>query len=143
MLHLSQRHDLALSLIAIGLYGPQKVDLKQNMNVYLLNLHTLNLQCKRILEASSIPCDPTRELASLVLLREALERNLLEASSLPEPLLLIAKMASDPQFAMRLMTEPEEGMELILELTPTLAEAAAEILTEIQASLLAMPEALQ
>jgi hypothetical protein len=143
MLHLPQRHDLAFSLIAIGLYGPQKVDLKQNMNVYLLNLHPLNFQCKRILEASSISCDPTHELASMVLLREALALNLLETPSLHEPGLLIAKLETDPQLAMKLMTEAEEGMEFRLELTPTLAEAAAEILEEIHASLMARPEALQ
>jgi hypothetical protein len=52
-------------------------------------------------------------------------------------------MASDPKLAMKMMTESEEGMEFSLELTPSLADAAAEILEEIQASLLARPEALQ
>jgi hypothetical protein len=113
------------------------------MSVYLLNLHPLNIQCQAILANNSIQVNLTQELAALALLREALERNLLVTPNLHEPLLLIAKMASDPKLAMKMMTESEEGMEFSLELTPSLADAAAEILEEIQASLLARPEALQ
>ena len=113
------------------------------MIVSEFNQTSLNQQSKQILDQNQIPFNPETELAALVLVRTALERNLLETGPIQEPLLLIAKLAARPQLAMGLMTESEPGMEFELILSETLAEAAAEILEEIVASLKAtVPEVL-
>jgi hypothetical protein len=110
------------------------------------NKHPLNQQAMRILETHQIrashghePFNPKTELASLVLIQEALERNLLDTGEIEEPELLIAKLAANPELAMTLMTESEPGVEFSLELPESLEEAAAVILEEIVASLKALP----
>src|SRR5664280_1148900 len=105
------------------------------MIVSTFNQHQLNQQSTKILSLNQIPFNPETELAALVLVRTALERNLLETGQIQEPLLLIAKLAAQPQWAMVLMTESEPGMEFELVLSETLEEAAAEILEELVASL--------
>src|SRR5512137_218777 len=113
------------------------------MIVSKFNQTSLNQQSKQILDQNQIPFNPETELAALVLVRTALERNLLETGPIQEPLLLIAKLAASPQLAMAVMTESEPGMEFELILSETLEEAAAEILEEIVASLKAtVPEVL-
>jgi Ni,Fe-hydrogenase maturation factor len=105
------------------------------MNVSLFNEASLNQQSTRILEQYQIPFDPSTELAGLALIREALERGLLETGEIQEPLLLIAKLSANLELAMSLMTESEPGVEFEMELSDTLEEAAAEILEEIMASI--------
>lgn len=111
------------------------------MIVNKFNQHPINQQSKRILKQNLIPFNPETELVALVLVRTALELNLLETGPIQEPLLLIAKLAARPQLAMALMTESEPGVEFELDLSETLELAAAEILEEIVASLKAtMPQ---
>src|SRR5208283_1889092 len=105
------------------------------MNVSRLNEAPLNQQSMKILKQYRIPFNPTTELAGLALIREALERGLLETGEIQEPLLLIAKLSANPELAMSLMTESEPGVEFEMELSDTLEEAAAEILEEIMASI--------
>ena len=105
------------------------------MNVREFNEVSLNRQSAEVLKRYRIPFDPSTELASLVLIREALERNLLETGEIEEPLLLMAKLSANPEWAMSLMTESEPGVELEMELSETLEEAAAQILEEIVASI--------
>ncbi len=114
------------------------------MNAKALNQKPPNQQAARILEQYRIQFDQETELAALVLIRTALEMNLLETKTLEEPLLLMAKLSANPTLAMSLMTESEPGMEFKIDLTgtETLEEAAAAILEEIVASLKAMPTAL-
>ena len=81
------------------------------MNVEQFNEESINQQSIKILKQYQIPFDPSRQLASLVLIREALERGLLETGELQEPLLLIAKLAANPELAMSLMTESDSGEE--------------------------------
>ena len=91
---------------------------------------------ERILKQYQIPFNPSTELASLALIREALERGLLSTGELQEPLLLIAKLSANPELAMSLMTESELGEEKFeIELSETLEAAAAEILEEIVAGI--------
>ena len=113
------------------------------MNVYQFNQHNLNSQAKQLLDQNNIPCDLTMELAAVTLMRVAIQSNLLSTPTLPEPELLIAKLAANPILAMELMTESEPGMEIQITLSPTLAEAAAEILEEVVASLQAKQNVLQ
>src|SRR5574343_586181 len=114
------------------------------MTVNIFNQHPINRQAAQILRQYQIPFNPETELAALALVRTALERNLLETGPIPEPLLLIAKLAAQPKIAMSLMTESEPGVEFEIELSETLEEAAAEILEELVASLQAtVPKALQ
>jgi DNA mismatch repair ATPase MutS len=106
------------------------------MNVEQFNEESINQQSIGILKQYQIPFDPLRQLASLVLIREALERGLLETGELQEPLLLIAKLSANPELAMSLMTETDLGEEKFeMTLSETLEEAAAEILEEIVASI--------
>lgn len=109
------------------------------MSVRKLNEAPLNRQSAEILKRYRIPFDPSTELASLVLIREALERNLLETGEIEEPLLLMAKLSANPEWAMSLMTESEPGVEFEIELSEKLEEAAAQILEEIVASIKATP----
>jgi len=109
------------------------------MTVTTYNKDPLNQQAATILAKYGIPYDPKTELAALVLIREALERNLLETPTIPEPLLLIAKLSANPALAMRLMTESEPGVTFEITLPETLEEAAAAILEELVASLRAQP----
>lgn len=114
------------------------------MNVSTLNENLINQQSLQILKQYQIPCNPATELAALVVVREALERNLLDTGEIQEPLLLIAKLAANPPLAMTLMTESEPGVEFQMELSETLEEAAAQILEEIVASVKATkPEQLK
>jgi hypothetical protein len=107
------------------------------MTVALFNQQSLNQQAAEILNQHRVPYDQETELAALVLIRTALEKELLDVETIQEPELLIAKLAADPALAMSLMTETEPGDEFSMELSETLAEAAAEILEEIVASLTA------
>ena len=104
------------------------------MNVSTYNEASINQQSMKILRQSRIVYNPATELTALVLIREALERNLLDTGEIQEPLLLIAKLEANPELAMSLMTESEPGVEFQMELSETLAEAAAQILEEIVAS---------
>ncbi len=105
------------------------------MNVSKFNEEALNQQSMKILTQYQIPFNPSTELASLALIREALERGLLGTGKIHEPLLLIAKLSANPELAMSLMTESEPGVEFEMELSETLEEAAAQILEEIVASI--------
>lgn len=110
------------------------------MTVNTCNQDPLNQQAATILTKYGIPYDPKTELAALVLIREALERNLLETPTIPEPLLLIAKLSANPSLAMRLMTESGPGETFEIALPENLEEAAAAILEELVASLRAQTE---
>ena len=112
------------------------------MTVNTYNKNPLNQQATRILSQYKIPFDPNQELATLVLIREALERKLLETPTIPEPLLLIAKLAANPSLAMSLMTESEPGVTFEITLPENLEGAAATILEELVASLKAQEPAL-
>lgn len=111
------------------------------INVISLNAESLNQQAAALLSRSGIAYNPQNELAALVLIREALEQNLLEVEALPEPNLLLAKLAANPAWAMTLMTESEPGVKFTMTLADSLPEAAAQILEEIIASLEAIPQA--
>jgi hypothetical protein len=110
------------------------------MTVNTYNSDPLNQQAATILMKYGIPFDPRTELAALVLIREALDRNLLETPTIPEPMLLIAKLSANPSLAMMLMTESEPGVTFETTLPETLEEAAATILEELVASLMAQTE---
>ncbi len=105
------------------------------MSVREFNEALLNRQSAEILKRYRIPFDPSTELASLVLIREALERNLLETGEIEEPLLLMAKLSANPEWAMSLMTESEPGVEFEIKLSEKPEEAAAQVLEEIVASI--------
>ena len=105
------------------------------MNVSTFNEAAINQESMKILKRYRVPFNPATELAALALIREALERNLLDTGVIEEPLLLIAKLAANPQLAMSLMTESEPGVEFEMELSETMEEAAAQILEEILASI--------
>jgi malonyl CoA-acyl carrier protein transacylase len=106
------------------------------MNVSQFNQHQLNQQSQEILAQNKIHFNQETELAALVLVRMALESNLLE-TEIEEPLLLIAKLSALPELAMSLMTESEPGIKYEVDLSEgvSLGEAAAMILEEIVASL--------
>ena len=110
------------------------------INVTSYNEEPLNQQAAAILKASGIPYNPNSEIAALVLIREAVERNLLEIEAIPEPTLLVAKLAANPAWAMALMTESEPGVKFTMGLANSLPEAAAQIMEEIIASLEAIPQ---
>ena len=110
------------------------------MTVNTYNADPLNQQAATILMKYGIPFDPKTELAALVLIREALDLNLVETLTIPEPLLLIAKLSANPSLAMMLMTESEPGVTFQIDLPETLEEAAAAILEELVASLRAQTE---
>lgn len=109
------------------------------MSLFLMNLHSLNIQAKAVLTRHDIPCDLTQELAAVALLREALDRNLLSVPDLDQSLALVASMAQNPSVAMQWMTESEPGVRLDWDLSPDLADAAAEIMEEVWASIQALP----
>jgi len=100
--------------------------------------HPLNQQAAQILRRYDIPFHPATELASLALIRVALERGLLETRTIPEPLRLIAHLSRHPDQAMAWLTQAEPAtdpaMTFEIELPPSLAEAAATLLEEIMAS---------
>lgn len=100
--------------------------------------HPLNQQAAQILRRYDIPFHPATELASLALIRVALERGLLETRTIPEPLRLIAHLSRHPDQAMAWLTQAEPAtdpaMTFEIELPPSLAEAAATLLEEIVAS---------
>ena len=110
------------------------------INVTTYNAEPLNQQAAVLLKQAGILYNPQTELAALVLIREALERNLLEIEAVPEPLLLIAKLAANPAWAMALMTESEPGVKFTMNLADSLPDAAAQIMEEIIASLEAIPQ---
>jgi hypothetical protein len=103
-----------------------------------MNNREPNLQAARILAAHRIPWSPRSQLASLALIRHALEGGEIEAPTIAEPLLLLAKLSARPEEAMRLMTETDLGepFEIVLDEDP--AQAAAQLLEEILASLRAL-----
>ena len=100
-----------------------------------------NPQAARILAAHAIPWSPQTDLASLALIRYVLEAGELQTPTILEPLLLVAKLSCRPQEAMRLLMETDLGepfaTEIELENDP--AQAAAQLLEEIVASLQAQP----
>jgi len=96
--------------------------------------HPLNQQAAQILRRYDIPFNPATELASLALIRVALERGLLETPTIPEPLLLIAQLSRHPDQAMEWLTQSEPGMTFEIDLPPSLEGAAATLLEEIVAS---------
>jgi hypothetical protein len=100
-----------------------------------LNMHEPNRQASRILSAHRIPWSPASELASLALIRHALENGDLETPTIPEPLLLVAKLAADPEQTMRLLTESAPGETYEIEMDEDPVEAAAQLLEEILASI--------
>ena len=106
------------------------------MNVKELNEASINQQSKRILKKYEIPFDPSTNLASLVLIWAALDRDLVDTRAIDEPMLLLAALGKNPELAMSLMTESELGDEKMeMELSETLEEAAAEMLEEILAGI--------
>ncbi len=111
------------------------------MTVSTYNEHPLNQQAAAILAKHAIPFDPSQELAALALIREALDRSLLETATIPEPFLLLAKLSANPSMAMSLMTESEPGMPIEIVLPESLEEAAATILEELIATLMAQQPA--
>lgn len=108
------------------------------MSVQEYHPHPLNQQAAQILRRYDIPFNPATELASLALIRVALERGLLETPTIPEPLRLIAHLSRHPDQAMAWLTQAEPAtdpaMTFEIELPPSLAEAAATLLEEIVAS---------
>lgn len=109
------------------------------MNVYLMNLQPLNLQALAVLRRYGIACDLTQSLAAVVLVRVALEQGLICLPMLDEPMELVATMGANPVQAMQWMTESEPGVRLEWDLSPDLADAAAEIMEEVWASIRALP----
>lgn len=110
------------------------------MHVLDHNTHSLNRQSAAILDRAGIPFDPRQELASLALIRFALANKLLQtAPAIQEPDLLLEKLAANPDQAMGLMTESEPGQPFQMTLDQSPAEAAAQLLEEILASLKALP----
>jgi hypothetical protein len=109
------------------------------MNVYLMNLQPLNLQALAVLRRYGIACDLTQSLAAVVLVRVALEQGLICLPMLDEPMELVATMGANPVQAMQWMTESEPGVHLEWDLSPDLADAAAEIMEEVWASIRALP----
>jgi hypothetical protein len=108
-----------------------------------MNNREPNLQAARILAAHQIPWSRRSELASLVLILRSLEAGEIEAPTIAEPSLLLAKLAYRPEEAMRLMTEAAPGETFEIELDEDPAQAAAQILQEILASITALaPTAL-
>jgi hypothetical protein len=103
-----------------------------------MNNQEPNPQAARILAAHAIPWSPQTDLASLALIRHVLEAGELRTPTILEPLLLVAKLAARPQEAMRLMTESEPGVTFEIELDDDPADAAAQVLEEILASLQAL-----
>jgi hypothetical protein len=105
------------------------------LNVQELNMLEPNTQARAILSKHQIPWSPRSELASLALIRHALTQGSLATPTIPEPELLLAKLAANPAQAMRLLTEsaPGETFEIHLEDDPT--EAASQLLEEIIASI--------
>lgn len=108
-----------------------------------MNNREPNLQAARILAAHQIPWSRRSQLASLALIRHALEAGDIEAPTISEPLLLLAKLSYRPEEAMRLMTTTDLGEPFEIELDDDPAEAAAQLLQEILASITALaPTAL-
>jgi len=103
-----------------------------------LNSREPNVQAAQILAANAIPWAPRDDLASLALIRHALQSGDIEAPTIGEPLLLLAKLSARPEEAMCLMTETDLGepFEIVLDREP--AQAAAQLLEEIVASLRAL-----
>ena len=100
-----------------------------------MNSQEPNPQAARILAANAIPWSPQTDLASLALIRHVLEAGEVRTPTILEPLLLVAKLAARPEEAMRLMSEAEPGETFEIELDEDPAEAAAQLLEEIMASL--------
>ena len=108
-----------------------------------MNNREPNLQAARILAANGIHWTPQDDLASLALIRHALEAGEVQTPTILEPLLLVAKLAYCPEEAMRLMTEAAPGETFEIELDEDPAQAAAQLLEEILASIRALsPTAL-
>ncbi|MBK1725263.1 hypothetical protein [Thiocystis violacea] len=99
----------------------------------------LNQRSREILSANAIPWSPRIELASLALIRDALDRGALDCHrAIQEPELLLAKLQARPEEAMRLilMTENELGEPFeIDDLDDDPIQAAAQLLEEIVASI--------
>ena len=111
------------------------------MTVKELNEASINQQSKRILKNYEIPFDPSTNLASLVLIWAALERDLLDTRALDEPMLLLGALRENPELAMDLMTKTDLGEDKFeLELSETLEEAASQMLEEILAGIRARDE---
>ena len=102
------------------------------MNTYAtLNSHRLNQRSAEILSANKIPWSPRIELASVALIRHALEANALEMPTIDEPNLLLARLHAQPQEAMRGMTATDLGEPFEIDLDDDPIQAAAQLLDEI------------
>jgi len=103
-----------------------------------MNNREPNLQAAKILAANRIPWTPQDDLASLALIRHALENGDIEAPTISEPLLLLAKLSARPEEAMRLMTETDLGEPFEFEVDEDPVQAAAQIMEVIVASIRAL-----
>ena len=104
-----------------------------------LNQHPLNQRSAEILTANTIRWISMTELASLALIRHALEIGALDCRrAIQEPELLLTKLQARPEEAMRLMTESELGEPFEIDLDDDPTQAAAQLLEEIVASLRAV-----
>lgn len=103
-----------------------------------LNLHSLNRRSAEILEASHLAWSPASELASVALIRYALESSALEMRTIEEPELLLAKLQAHPQETMHLLTQTDLGEPFEIDLDSNPIQAAAQLLEEILASLSAL-----
>jgi hypothetical protein len=100
-----------------------------------LNSQPLNRQAADILSRHKMRWSPAQAIAALALLRQALEKGVLETPTIEEPMLLLARLEADPEEAMRLLTESAPGETYQIDLDPDPDQAAAQLLEEIVASL--------
>jgi hypothetical protein len=103
-----------------------------------LNLHDLNRRSAEILEAGHLPWSPASELASVALIRHALETSAVEIRAIEEPDLLLAKLQAHPQETMHLLTQTDLGEPFEIDLDSNPIQAATQLLEEILASLRAL-----
>lgn len=105
-----------------------------------LNRHSLNQRAAEILTQTHFRWSSMTELASLALIRHALERGVLDCRrAIAEPEWLLATLQARPEQAMRLMTETDLGESFEIDLDDDPDEAARQILEEIIASIRALP----
>ena len=105
-----------------------------------LNRHSLNQRAAEILTANKLRWTPSFELASLALIRHALDRGVLDCRrAIDEPAWLLATLQARPEQAMCLMTETDLGEPFEIDLDDDPDEAARQILEEIIASIRALP----
>ena len=106
-----------------------------------LNQHSLNRRSAEILRANAIAWSPATELASVALMRHALEADALILRTVAEPDLLLAQIQANPEQTLELLTQTSLGEPFEINLDPNPIQAAAQLLEELLASLTALSPA--